>query len=103
LHLLKRKYHLLALEPMQAVSHFEVAVTKEPNLPVVHYLLGLAYLSGEQNQLALRSFIEAVRIRTFPRQIWPLPIYTISRKSLILVWNMPAGFAQENRKIIVRL
>ena len=62
LHLLKGKYHLLALESMQAVGHFEVAVKKEPNLPVAHYLLGLAYLSGAQNHLALRSFIEALRL-----------------------------------------
>lgn len=62
LHLLKGKYHLLALEPMQAVSHFEVTVTKEPNLPVAHYLLGFAYLAGAQNHLALGSFIETFRL-----------------------------------------
>jgi len=50
------------MEPMQAVSHFEVTVTKEPNLPVAHYLLGFAYLAGAQNHLVLGSFIETLRL-----------------------------------------
>lgn len=55
LHLLKGKYHLLNMEYINAVVHFKFAVSKNTNLYLAHYLLGVAYLAGGKNQLARQS------------------------------------------------
>jgi tetratricopeptide (TPR) repeat protein len=62
LQMLQGEYHLLAMEPTHAISYFRGVVEEEPNLPVVHYVLGLAYLAGSMNQLAQQSFVQAIAL-----------------------------------------
>ncbi len=62
LRLLKGKYFMLTGASSHAVSHFLAALEKDPNLPVSHYFLGLAYLSGGQINLARESLMKALTI-----------------------------------------
>lgn len=60
--LLKGKYHLINLEYNIAVSQFQSVLEKEPNLPMAHYLLSLAYLAGGQNQLGQKSLVKCLTL-----------------------------------------
>ncbi|WP_170180115.1 tetratricopeptide repeat protein [Desulfoglaeba alkanexedens] len=62
LKLLEGKLRLLKDERIAAVSAFETVVDWEPDLPVAHYLLGLAYLRGNQVHLARKSLIRALTL-----------------------------------------
>ncbi len=62
LDLLNGKYHLLANKPGLAANSFKSTIDQEPNLPIAHYLLALAYLSGTHNQLARQSLIKALTL-----------------------------------------
>ena len=65
LELLRGKYHLLTLEPVLAINHFISVLEKEPKLSLVHYLLGLAYLSSGQRYLAQQSLIQALILNPY--------------------------------------
>lgn len=58
--LLKGKLHLLRGEATPAIAAFETAVDWEPNLPMAHYLLGIAYLTANHTHLAVRHFMQAL-------------------------------------------
>jgi len=58
--LLKGKLHLLRGEAAPAIAAFETAVDWEPNLPMAHYLLGVAYLTANHTHLAVRHFMQAL-------------------------------------------
>jgi len=60
--LLKGKYYMLNLQTVHAVSNFQTVVDIEPNLPLGHYLLGLAYLKGNHIHLAQKSFVHALTL-----------------------------------------
>jgi tetratricopeptide (TPR) repeat protein len=60
--LLKGKYHMLNLETVHAVGCFQVVVEAEPDFPLGHYLLGLAYLEGNHTRLAQQSFVRALTL-----------------------------------------
>ena len=60
--LLKGKYYMLSLQTVHAVSSFQTVVEVEPNLPLGHYLLGIAYLEGNHIHLAQRSFMHALTL-----------------------------------------
>ncbi len=62
--MLKGKYHLMIREPGIAMIHFKDVVDKEPNFPLGHYCLGLAYLAGGQNQLGFQSLVKALSLDT---------------------------------------
>lgn len=58
--LLKGKLYLNDLKYYQAISHFQQVVEKEPEHPVAHYLLSLAYLAGGQDKLGHKSLVKAL-------------------------------------------
>ncbi|SMC20986.1 Tetratricopeptide repeat-containing protein [Desulfacinum hydrothermale DSM 13146] len=58
--LLKGKLHLLKGEAAPAMASFQTAVDWEPNLPLAHTLLGLAYLMAGHTHLALRHLMQAL-------------------------------------------
>jgi len=62
LDLLKGKYHLFALQPSIAASNFSSIIDKSSNFPIIHYLLGIAYLMGGRNQLAVKSFVKSLSL-----------------------------------------
>ncbi|MCJ7615234.1 MAG: tetratricopeptide repeat protein, partial [Desulfobacterales bacterium] len=57
LYLLKGKYHLIAKEPILAMSQYKSFVEVKPNVPIGHYMLALAYMSGGQTHLASQSLM----------------------------------------------
>ena len=58
--LLMGKYYLHTLQPSLAVNQFKALLDKKPNLPVVHFMLGVAYLGEGSTHLARGSFIPAL-------------------------------------------
>lgn len=58
--LLKGKYYLNAGEYLVAASQLELALEKEPRLPIAHYLLALAHLASGQNNLGQKSLITSL-------------------------------------------
>lgn len=59
---LKGKYHLMARNPVNAISHFEFVLDREPKMVQAHYLLGLAYLAAGHNNLGYQSLIKALSL-----------------------------------------
>ncbi|MCP4118742.1 MAG: tetratricopeptide repeat protein [Desulfobacteraceae bacterium] len=64
--LLQGKYWLYKGNPVYAATYLKTAVSIIPGSSLAHYLLGMAYLLGGQNQLAENSFEQALFIE--PRQ-----------------------------------
>ncbi len=60
--LLQGKYHLMSGEYISALGSFKSALQIDPNIPVAHYLQGVALLADGRNSLARRSLIEALRL-----------------------------------------
>ncbi|MFP7753812.1 tetratricopeptide repeat protein [Thermodesulfobacteriota bacterium B35] len=60
--LLKGKYYLNTGKYLIAASQFELALEKEPRLPLAHYFLALAYLANGQNCLGQQSLIKALNL-----------------------------------------
>ena len=58
--LLKGKYYLNTGEYLVAASQLELALEKEPRLPIAHYLLALAHLASGQNNLGQQSLITSL-------------------------------------------
>ncbi|BCO07701.1 hypothetical protein GF1_00770 [Desulfolithobacter dissulfuricans] len=58
--LLKGKYYLNTGEYLVAASQLELALEKEPRLPIAHYLLALAHLASGQNNLGQKSLITSL-------------------------------------------
>ncbi|WP_456385935.1 tetratricopeptide repeat protein [Desulfolithobacter sp.] len=58
--LLKGKYYLNTGEHLVAASQLELALEKEPRLPIAHYLLALAHLASGQNNLGQKSLITSL-------------------------------------------
>ena len=62
LHLLLGKYYFLKQDAINGISHFKLAIEKEPTFPLGHYLLALSYLLGGQISLAQGSLIQALSL-----------------------------------------
>ena len=60
--LLKGRYHLMVWQPTAAVTYFKAVVDREPDIPLVHYLLGVAYLAAGQHQLGFQSLVKALSL-----------------------------------------
>lgn len=63
--LLKGKYYLNTGEYLVAASQFELALEKEPRLPLAHYFLGLTYLASGQNNLGQTSLIKCLTLNPY--------------------------------------
>jgi len=57
-HLFAGKYHLNREEYDLAIGEFEAAARADPQLPFVHFNLGLAYLKKQQYEQARQEFLE---------------------------------------------
>lgn len=63
-HLLKGRYYLLSLKFFSAISQFQLALEKEPRLPLAHYLLALAYMANGQENLGHERLIDALTMNS---------------------------------------
>ena len=60
--LLKGKYFIKNRVYHAALSQFQLVLEQEPNLPLAHYYLGLAYLAGGQSNLGEKSLIKTLTL-----------------------------------------
>ncbi len=60
--LLKGKYYLNRGEHLVAASQFELALKKEPGLPITHYFLALSYLASGQNNVGRSCLIKSLTL-----------------------------------------
>jgi len=59
---LKGKYYLNTLNFQTAISQFQTILEQEPEMPLAHYLLGLAYLAAGMNNLGRQSLIKTLSL-----------------------------------------
>jgi tetratricopeptide (TPR) repeat protein len=64
LRLMMGKCRLLSGDPLLAASEINTVAEKNPDSPLVHYLLGVAYLAGGYNQLGMQHLTTALTLDT---------------------------------------
>ncbi len=58
--ILKGKYYLNTLKFQAAISQFQTILDNEPNIPLVHYFIGIAYLAVGMHNLGQKHLIKCL-------------------------------------------
>jgi len=60
--LLKGKYYLNTMKLQEAIAQFQTILELEPDIPLAHYFMGLAYLATGMNNLGQRSLTRCLSL-----------------------------------------